>query len=236
MTITKEQVKKLDSIISKGLCSGLQDNGFVCIAAAIALAVDGVLTDESSCVSLAVRNFSINLNDKDWKSPESRAQGLKNLGIAQLGSKGIVNDIVFIEKLSTKIIQILIVDLFRKLNPNQFTDLVELCEKVPTYINCRKLANVANAYATANADAATYAADTDAAANVVNAYAAAYAAANAADAANADATNADAAAYAANAAANATDAANSSDKYLKLVADLAVEVLKEMNSPGCAFL
>jgi len=139
-------VEKYDTILARGLSHGLGEaGGQVCIEAAICEVLGLGHSDDPKCVSAAVRRFKISLNDSNWSSPEARAKGLRELGIAQLGSLGIVYD----------------------------TDAARA------------------AYAARAADAARAAADS---------------------------------------------AAADSDSYLRLAADLALEVLRELKSPGCELL
>jgi hypothetical protein len=206
-------VEKYDSIIEKGLCKGLgsrNDNDTMCIEAAICYALDLPHSDDPKCVADAVRRYKIALNDKNWSSKTARAKGLRDLGIAQLGSKGVVNDAEFITLLAEKHIKVLIPKLFREIFPlNQSClDAADRCE-----VEGSKDA-VANAAAAANAANAAYAA-----------YAANYAnyAANAAN-------------YAANAANYANYAAGKNDEYLILSASLCLEVLRALKSPGCQYV
>ena len=222
--ISTFNVKKYDDILSKGLSKGLGNReSTMCIEAAICTVLDLPHSDNPQCVTNSVRAFKINLNDKNWSSNAARASGLRDLGLAQLGSLGVVNDKEFVTILSKKVIQILIPKLYRKLYPNKFVDLVNACEILGDYDSIKKLA-----YAAAAA-AANAAANADAAAN-----AAANAAGNAGDAAYSAAYVAVDAAVDANAAAYA--AAAYADEYLILVANLALETLRELKSPGISLL
>jgi hypothetical protein len=179
-------IKKFDSILSHGLSSGLGHRGEqVCIEAAICETLGLPHSDDPKCVASAVRSFKISLNDSQWSSPQARAKGLRDLGIAQLGSLGVVDNVEFSKRLAEKLIRVLIPKLFRELFAGNKTlqDAADRCEKEGT------------------SDAA------DAAAR------AAYAA-----------RAADAAAYAAG------------DSYLILAAQLALDTLRELNSPGVTLL
>ena len=208
---------KFDEALGRGLCVGAgSQNGQMCIEAAICYALNLPHGDNPECVDHAVRAFKIRLNDSQrWTSPASRAKHLRALGIAQIGSKGVVDSKEFSSRLVKSTIQKLIPVLFRELYPGRWVDLVNACEKEGTQAAARKLAAVDAADAAADdaAYAAAYAADAADAA----AYAAAYAAAAAA---------AYAAAYAA-AAAAAADAAKRRDHYLTLSASLALRALQE---------
>lgn len=198
----KEIIPKYDAILERGLCKGVgKPDGQMCIEAAICTALGLPFGDDPVCVASAVRAYKIAINDKIWSSPQARAKALRDIGIAQIGSKDIVNDEEFICRLSQKTIQVLIVHLFRN---NKYTknnlklqELTNICEKEPTDINCRKLAAATDAAATAYATAA---------------------------------------ATAAAAAADAATAAAAADAYLIMSVNLALEVLKELKSPGCEWI
>jgi hypothetical protein len=133
--LNKFSVSKFDSLLSRGLCEGVgQREGQMCIEAAICTVLDLPHGDDPGCVSPAVRSFKISLNDSGWSSPEARAKGLRDLGLAQLGSKGVVNDVEFSSRLAIKVTQKLVPKLFREI----FKDKPELlahadkCEGVET--------------------------------------------------------------------------------------------------------
>ena len=213
----KEIIPKFDEILSRGLCRGIGTlDGQMCIEAAVCASMDLPFGDEPECVATSVRSYKIRINDAKWESAYTRAKALRDIGIAQIGSKNIIDDDEFVKRLSTKTIQTLIVHLFRNhtlLKKNlRLQELIDTCEKEPTCINCR------------NAAAAVYAADaavTDAAVYAAAVYAAAVYAADAAAAA---------------AVADATYATYAGDFYLIMSVNLALEVLKELNSPGCKWI
>ena len=208
-------IAKFDEALSRGLCAGVGSrDGQMCIEAAICYALDLPHSDDPLCVTSSVRSFKISLNDSNkWKSAESRAKHLRDLGIAQIGSKGVVDSNEFSKLLAEKAIKVLIPQLFRSLYPNKYVKLVNACETEGTAAAARKLADATYAAAGAANTAAYGAANT-----------AAYAAAAAAAAA------ANTAAYA------AYDKKQDPEKYLILAANLALEVLKELKSPGCAWI
>jgi hypothetical protein len=253
-----EVVQKFDTILERGLCAGLGDPlGQMCIEAAITQALGLPFGDEPTCVEPAVRQYKIVINDsRRWKSPQSRAEALRDIGIAQIGSRGVVDGKEFARRLTEKTIRVLIPTLFRGIkvlaDDPACMAAVDECEKDGTKIAVEKARDAARkrAYAAYAADAAAdaytaavtaaAAADYAAAAAVTTAAAADYAAA----AAYADAATAAAAAdYAAATAAAAADyaaaaaaAADAGEKYLRLSISLALETLRELKSPGCAWL
>ena len=184
-------VPKFDAILSRGLCTGLGVRGEQeCIEAAVCEVLGLPHGDNpEEYVSAAVRSYKIALNDvASWSSPHARAAGLRDLGLAQIGSRGVVDDLEFSRRLAEQHIRVLIPALFRELFPNQkaLLDAAKLCEAEGTH----KAAYAARAAADVAADAAG------------------------------------AAAYAAGAA----------DRYLRLSASIALEILIDLKSPGAAWI
>ena len=237
-------VAQFDSILSKGLSQGLghRHTGEMCIEAAICTVLDLPHGDDPGCVAKSVRSFKISLNDRNWSSPQARAQGLRDLGLAQLGSLGVVSDVEFVFLVAKKTIQRILPPLFRSFHRAEFDLVAERCEKEGT----KEAAYAANAayMAAYAASAATNAAYMAAYAASAATNAAAYAASAATNAATNAAANAaymavNAAAHAAaHAAAKAVNAAATPtpDFYLLLSASIALETLRELNSPGIALL
>jgi len=87
--ITKELVRKINQILDKGLVNGLgvATPGKFCVEAAICYALGERHDDKPSCVNPYIADFKIELNDCQWSSNKARAEGLRKLAIAQLGSK-----------------------------------------------------------------------------------------------------------------------------------------------------
>ncbi len=88
MTTPNFDRKIYDKMLSRGLPSGLGDTEHACIMACLNLACGGTLTDaaESPCVLPAAARFAIRLNDASWSSEMARADGLRDLGLALLGT------------------------------------------------------------------------------------------------------------------------------------------------------
>jgi hypothetical protein len=216
-------VPAFDAILSRGLSNGIGDrDGQMCVEAAICAAMGLPHGDDPQCVAASVRSFKIRLNDSPrWPSPQARADGLRRLGIAQLGSKGVVDDGEFVRRIAEATISRLLPRLFRAVfHGNERCLAAALrCETEGTRDAAYAAAYAASADAASAAYAAAYAASADAAS-------AAYAAASA------SAASADAASY----AAAAFYAAANADSYLRLSADLAFQILVDLKSPGALWL
>src|SRR5258708_5760559 len=94
----EEDAKKVLEVVDAGLSSGIGKSkpGSMCVEAAVCFALGLPHGDDPGCVSLALRELKIRLNDNPWSSNEERAKGLRRLAVAQLGSKGELDEIEFI--------------------------------------------------------------------------------------------------------------------------------------------
>ena len=110
--ITIDQARRVLEVVDAGLCVGLGNPvpGQMCIEAAVCYALGQPHSDEPECVHNAVRAFKIPLNDSLWSSNEARAQGMRRLAIAQLGTDDKSFD-------SKKFIEVLIEQTIRKIVP-----------------------------------------------------------------------------------------------------------------------
>jgi hypothetical protein len=223
--ITAETASKVLTVVDAGLVQGLgrPNPGEMCVEAAVCYALGLPHGDNPSCVTPALRDLKIRLNDSRWSSAQARARGLRRLAVAQLGSAGVLDE----KEFSARVLGV----VARKVVPTALraaasvskspADLLLSAEALENYpadapiqdargllIGAKK---VAVAVAAAAADAA------DAVAVAVAAYAAA-----AADAA-------------ADADADAADAA-SRDKALASFGEEVVQVLIAMGAPGCKWL
>ena len=192
---------KYEEYISRGLSAGMGDrDGQMCIEAVVCAALGLPHGDNPNCVAPAVRAYKIILNDSAWSSEMVRAAGLHDLGIAQVGSAGIVDDIRFTQRMAEETIRQIIPTLFRELYPSNAYALAaaERCEQEGTVGAAARAAWTVRAAAAEAARAAAWAART--------AMAAAWA------------------------------AGSEPDKYLLLSANIALDVLRELGSPGCAYV
>jgi hypothetical protein len=225
---TKAVARKILDVLKHGLVRGKGDPkpGEMCVEAAVCFAMGLPHSDEPPCVGSAVRSFKITLNDSHWSSDMARANGMRRIAIAQLGSNEIDQN-VFVKELARLTIKKIVPIALRaaaKIHPEQkHKDAMEAAA-----VGCEEKGSE-DAASAAN-DAASYAAS-------AASDAASYAASDAASAASYAANAANAASYAASDAANAADAASAAgDEVLCLMAEIGVEVLQVAGSPGCKWL
>ena len=254
-----------DKILERGLSNGLgKRDGQMCIEAAICTALHLDHGDDPKCIAESVRSFKIALNDSQWSSTAARAAGLRDLGIAQLGSLGVVDDREFARIMAEQTTRVLIPQLFRKIF-TEYPDCLaaaDKCESKGTYEAATRAARAAEAAEAAwTAEAARAAEAAEAAWTAWPAWAA-WAARTARTARAAEAAEtagtvwavwAAGTAWAARTAwtaraaeaawtawtaeaARAAEAKTDPDYYLKLSASFALAALHELKSPGCALL
>ena len=88
LTITESLIRKLLATVDVGLHAGLgvPEPGNMCVEAAIAFALGEPHGDGPTCVHPVVRAGNIILSDCAWSSDLARANGMRRVAIAQLGS------------------------------------------------------------------------------------------------------------------------------------------------------
>jgi hypothetical protein len=98
--ITREIATKVRDVIDAGLTSGVgePEPGKMCVEAAVCYALGLPHGDDPGCVSQSLRKLKIRLNDARWSSDQARAAGLRRLGVAQLGSAGVLDEREFIRR------------------------------------------------------------------------------------------------------------------------------------------
>lgn len=199
MTFSKELIAKIDSIIIRGLSHGIgHRDGQMCLEAALCYALDRPHGEDPGCVPYSVRAFSIRINDSAWSSPEARAKGLRDLGIAQLGSLGAISDTQFAVRMATKTHDLLIPEMKRHAPSPRYAKSIKYCDDSAEYA-------VRSAKYNASAE---------------------YDAATAASGISAKFSAACAAEY----------AEYGPDFFLNLSSALALDVLRDLKSPGCEWL
>jgi hypothetical protein len=222
MQITQEIAAKVLTIVDKGLSSGLgiREPGEFCVEAAVCYALDLPHGDDPGCVAPALRSLKIALNDRPWSSRAARAKGLRRLAVAQLGSKGHLDEAEF----RTRIVDLAL----RKSVPSALRSAASICKDEKHKAALCEAANRCERDGTQQAVI-----DARAVAKAADADAAAYAATAAATAAAAYGTYGT---YAAAAAADADAAADARDKSLADYAEAVVQILIDMKAPGCEWL
>jgi len=222
--INQELVNSIHSLLDKGVTSGLSKKpkpGNMCVEQVISYALGDKINDEPSCVGYEVRIFVTRLNDRSWSSNSARAEGMRELAIAQLGSNSL-DQKEFLDRFYFAVLTKMLPSMFRYFGEEKWEkeikslegakDLKEAMEAsyaavyAASFVNADDAVRYATLYTTKEDYATHYA--TQAAYSTQAAYIASY-------------------------AANLT---KTGDKYLCMVAHLAVEVLKEMKSPGYQFL
>jgi hypothetical protein len=222
--IDETVARKVLSIVDQGLSSGLgiQKPGEFCVEAAVCFALDLPHGDDPGCVAPSLRFLKIRLNDSRWSSKQARAKGLRRLAVAQLGSKDNLDEIEFARRIVDYALRVSTPQALRSAASVQknvehkkaLLDAANRCEKEGTReaaLHGKKIAAAsyaASAAADAAADAASYAA----------------------------AAAADAASYAAASSSAAAAASAARDKSLADYAEAVVQILVEMNAPGCRWL
>src|SRR5690242_6476677 len=95
--IMQAHVEKILATIDAGLVNGVGEPipGHMCIEAAVCYGLGLPHGDNPTCVSPYLRRLKIGLNDRNWSSSEARAKGLRRLGLAQLGSAGVLDETEF---------------------------------------------------------------------------------------------------------------------------------------------
>lgn len=109
-SVTKDLVRKLLSLIDSGLegTAGEQEQATFCVQQAISLATGDPGADDQPkhCVMPWLINLGICLNDADsWENDHSRAEGLREFAVAELGSSGLREKSfkrMFLEKFNAK--------------------------------------------------------------------------------------------------------------------------------------
>ncbi len=212
-------IKRFDKILEKGLSKGLgKRSGKMCVEAALCAALGLPHGDDPPCVSEAVRAFKIALNDSVWSSATARAKGLRNLGIAQLGSKGVVGNQEFSKRLAiatvSQLLPIVLTDFWKTEESKYHADA---CSKVTILKEARSAAEAAAEAArpaqNAGWDVAWTARSAAGAARIVTKVAVS------------------SAAWAARSVAMLP-----TDKYLLLSAEIALKILVDLKSPGAAWI
>ena len=157
---TKRIVLKILEVLKHGLVKGIgkPQPGQMCVEAAICYAYGLPHGDEPPCVGYAVRAFKVQLNDCNWSSNAARAEGMKLLAIAQLGSDAL-DQMAFGKLMFLRSTQTLMPFVFRReakklpeAKQHEMLEWADKCETVTTFEEARETARSASAYASAEND------------------------------------------------------------------------------------
>jgi hypothetical protein len=224
MEITQKSAQKVLDTVNAGLVYGIGRPipGQMCVEAAVCYAMGLPHSDRPPCVSPALRDLKIRLNDADWSSNLARTNGLRELALLQLGTAGVLDEVEFVKRVTLLVINKYLPPMLRKVNLSQEADA---CEQAKDLAAARVVARAAyRAARVAHYVAARHAARNAAEATDDAAYAAA-----ARDAAWA-------AADAAHAVSNAVSSLPRGNKTLSSFAKDVSAILIDMKVPGVQWL
>ena len=99
-TVTRAQAETVVELLRHGLVHGVgePEPGKMCVEALVNYALGRPHGDDPGCVSQPLRRLKIRLNDSMWSSNMARAEGLRRLAIAQLGSAGVLDEAEFVRR------------------------------------------------------------------------------------------------------------------------------------------
>jgi hypothetical protein len=228
-------IEKYDTIIAKGLSVGKgSPDELMCIEAVICNVLGMPHSDDPQCVAASVRQFKMFLNDSFWSSTDSRAKHLRDLGLAQLGSLGVVDDTEFSTRIAFLTVQQLIPSILREV----FSDIGIILNAAQ---KCEDVVDISTAfYAIHNTQKALG----EIGFQNLEVFRALDAAMKSfSDAIENPSVSARCSVYVAREAEEASRASRKlifsrfdHEKYLIMSANFALKVLKDLNSPGCALL
>lgn len=145
--ITREIAAKVLETIDAGLVHGVGKPipGKMCVEAAVCYALGLPHGDNpEECVAPSLRRLKIALNDeRSWLNADSRAAGMRRLGLVQLGSWGVLDDLEFEGRVTRMVIGKILPMALRSVGtrPSDKAELAEklaaLCEAEPTLASVR---------------------------------------------------------------------------------------------------
>lgn len=171
LTITRDLAAKVLSVVDQGLSRGLGNRkrgdvqGGMCVEAAVCYALGLEHGDDPGCVSGPLRALKIRLNDNGWSSKAARAKGLRRLALAQLGSKGHLDDKEFVRRVVDHAIRVTVPGALRiaasiqkdEKHKAALCEAANRCEKEGTREAAQSAQAIARSAAAAAYDAAAYA-------------------------------------------------------------------------------
>jgi len=162
--ITHAIARKVLTVVDAGLVKGVGNRklGEMCVEAAVCFALGEKHGDEPTCVDPILRAFKIGLNDAEWSSTKARANGLRRLALAQLGSAGAFDATDFAHRLTMMTVNKIVPRVLRvaaamKL-PGKHSEALEQAAKACESAETSDAASYAARAASDAASAASYAA------------------------------------------------------------------------------
>jgi hypothetical protein len=155
-SLDEARIDHLLNVIDHGLTMGLggPEPGRMCVEAAVCYAFDWDHNDRPLCVHSDLRDFKVNLNDTYWSSNKARAEGMKELAIAQLGSLDL-NVKAFIKQMHKYVLQDFVPNFLLEMHKNYDYSTEEKAKRLfytaPMYLDSifdRIYAEYISAYAT----------------------------------------------------------------------------------------
>ncbi len=140
MTILPAHAGSVLQVVDKGLGMGFESTpvvGQLCVNAAICFALGLPHSDKPTCVGYKVRYFGIALNDMDWRTmpglsdaPQARARGMRRFAVASLGSDTI-SQLQFCDRLYVKSLKAMLpVVLRNEMKTQPEFPIEQLCERI----------------------------------------------------------------------------------------------------------
>lgn len=113
--VSKDLAKRVLEVVDLGLSDGVGEPipGKMCVEAAVCYAMGQEHNDDPICVHSAVREGKIILNDNGWSTPKARANGMRRLAVAQLGSTCIDGDL-FLDTFASNLMKLLLPDAIKE--------------------------------------------------------------------------------------------------------------------------
>jgi len=220
--MTETLIQQFDSLIAPGLApTDYHRDNLENAQSALCLSLGLHRWARPENILLSAWGYVSRLNGLPWSSPEARAAGLRDITIAQLGSRGVASDANFVHLVEAKLFSILLPRLFRRKMYDTMNDewLIQRCEKY---------ADLRSAKEAADSVGARYVS------SWLNMLAVCWDEGFLADRAHAVETG-DYIPWIAK-HAQASDATATQDEYLLLAAGLGLETLRELRSPGCSLI
>lgn len=145
MNLTAGQLTKLRTLFDAGITSGKGpgEPGHMCVEQALHRVFDGGVDDTTlECQSEAVASYMRRLNDASWPTPKDRSEGMFDLTVASVGSRGI-DDVQWLKRVAELFI--------REQLPETLRTVAEMFAGTPHHANLTEAAKKCENEGTADA-------------------------------------------------------------------------------------